>query len=46
LIIFNCLKLEEFEVNIDLALAKKYDIMAKANEINTNFIPPAKAGGN
>jgi hypothetical protein len=29
-----------------LALAKKSAILAKANKNPTNFIPPAKAGGN
>ena len=36
----------EYEVNEELALAKKYDILAKANNDHTNFIPPDKAGGN
>jgi hypothetical protein len=29
-----------------LALAKKQAILAKANKIGRNFIPPAEAGGN
>jgi hypothetical protein len=33
-------------MDIKLALAKKDAILAKAISYNSNFIPPAKAGGN
>jgi len=36
----------EKEINIKLALAKKNTILAKAISHNSNFIPPAEAGGN